>query len=51
VGKEPTEANIDAAVEGTGADAMVMADHFASEEYRLHLAKVYAKRALMAATQ
>jgi carbon-monoxide dehydrogenase medium subunit len=47
-GKEPTEANIDAAVEGTGADAMVMADHFASEEYRLHLTKVYAKRALMA---
>lgn len=51
LGREPTEANIDAAVEGTGADAMVMADHFASEEYRLHLAKIYAKRALMAATQ
>ncbi|NRA51150.1 MAG: xanthine dehydrogenase family protein subunit M [Phaeodactylibacter sp.] len=51
LGQAPTEANIDNAVEGTGADAMVMSDHFASEEYRLHLAKVYAKRALMAATQ
>ena len=51
LGKEPTEANVDAAVEGTGAEVMVMADHFASEEYRLHLAKVYAKRALMSATQ
>ena len=30
---------------------MAMGDHFASEEYRLHLAKVFAKRALMAAAE
>lgn len=51
LGQAPTAANIEEAVKGTGSDVMVMADHFASEEYRLHLAQVYAKRALLAITQ
>ncbi len=50
-GKKPTEENIAAAVQAAGEGVMPMSDHFASEEYRLHLARVYAKRALMAATQ
>ena len=43
------EANIDEALAGLGNDVMIMEDHYASEEYRLHLAKVYSKRAIMAA--
>lgn len=41
-------AAIDAAVENVG-DQDWAGDHFASAEYRAHLAKVYAKRALMRA--
>lgn len=47
IGKELTEANIEAAL-GTIADGVsVMSDHYASETYRTHLAKVYTKRALL----
>jgi aerobic carbon-monoxide dehydrogenase medium subunit len=41
-------AAIDAAVENIG-DLDYAGDHFASNEYRAHLTKVYAKRALMRA--
>ncbi|MCB0545976.1 MAG: xanthine dehydrogenase family protein subunit M [Phaeodactylibacter sp.] len=49
--KMPTEENITAAVQKAGEGVMAMSDHFASEEYRLHLARVFAKRALMAAAK
>jgi len=48
-GKEITEANLDQAVADVGDGEMVMGDHYASEEYREHLARVFIKRALMAA--
>jgi aerobic carbon-monoxide dehydrogenase medium subunit len=48
-GKALTEANIEQAVADPVGDRMVLSDHFASEEYRTHLARVYAKRALLAA--
>ena len=48
-GQKPKEENISAAAEKAAADVDIMSDHFASEEYRKHLARVYAKRALMAA--
>ena len=48
-GKAYDEANIKAASEGAANGVQVMGDHFASETYRSHLAKVYAQRALMAA--
>lgn len=47
-GKAPTEANISAAADKAAGGASILSDHFASEEYRAHLAKVYTKRALMA---
>lgn len=43
------EENITAAAQHAVEGVDVMEDHFASQEYRAHLAKVYAKRALMAA--
>ncbi len=49
VGKELNAENIRAAANLAGENAYVMSDHFASEEYRLHLAKVFAKRAIEAA--
>ena len=48
VGSAPTDEAIEAAVAGLSIDEP-MGDLFASEEYRSHLAKVYAKRALKAA--
>lgn len=39
------------AAEKAAADVSIMADHFATEEYRQHLARVFAKRALTAATR
>ena len=38
--------NITIAAEKAASDTDLLSDHFASEEYRRHLAKVYAKRAL-----
>lgn len=48
VGSAPTDEAIDAAASSLVVDEP-MGDLFASEEYRAHLAKVYAKRALKAA--
>lgn len=48
-GKALTADNIEAAARLAADNAALMGDHFASEEYRLHLAKVFAKRALTAA--
>ena len=42
------EANIEAAVKAAVKDVAVMGDHFASEDYRRHLARVYLKKALQA---
>ena len=50
-GKKATGENIAAAAQSAGEGVTPMGDHFASGEYRLHLARVYAKRALKAATQ
>jgi carbon-monoxide dehydrogenase medium subunit len=50
MGMQPTEANIAAAAEKMDIDA-TMSDAYASAEYRAHLAKVMAKRALMLAAQ
>lgn len=47
-GKTLDATNIDASVEMVGKGVNILGDNFASEEYRLHLAKVYLKRALMA---
>ena len=41
--------NITIAAEKAASEVDLLSDHFASEEYRRHLAKVYAKRALMEA--
>lgn len=49
VGHAPDVDNITIAAEKAAMDVDVLSDHFASEDYRRHLAKVYAKRALMAA--
>jgi len=49
-GKEPTEANIAAAADMMDVKA-TLGDSYASSEYRAHLAKVMAKRALMLAAQ
>ncbi len=46
-GKAPDLATIEAATQQAAEGVSIMSDHFASEEYRKHLAKVYAKRALM----
>jgi carbon-monoxide dehydrogenase medium subunit len=45
-GKAPDEANIAAAAEKAAEGMDLLSDHFASEDYRRHLAKVYARRAL-----
>jgi len=50
MGMEPTEANIAAAAEKMDIEA-TMGDSYASSEYRVHLAKVMAKRALRLAVQ
>ena len=39
-------ASIEAAVTAAAEGITVMSDHFASEEYRKHLAKVYLRKAL-----
>jgi len=49
-GQDPTEANIAAAADMMDIEA-TMGDSYASSEYRAHLAKVMAKRALMLAAQ
>lgn len=43
------EDNISIAAEKAAENVEVLSDHFASDEYRRHLAKVYAKKALMEA--
>lgn len=48
-GKAANAENIKAAASQAAQGVNFMTDHFASEEYRQHLAKVYAKRALMEA--
>ena len=48
-GKSADAANIEAAANMAAEGVDILSDHFASEKYRKHLAKVYAKRALMAA--
>ena len=42
------EANIEAAINAAVNGVTIMGDHFASEDYRRHLAKVYLKKALQA---
>ncbi len=49
VGHAPDESNITLAIEKAAENVETLNDHFASSEYRRHLAKVYAKKALMAA--
>jgi carbon-monoxide dehydrogenase medium subunit len=49
-GMEPTEANIASAADKMDVEA-TMGDSYASAEYRAHLAKVMAKRALMLAAE
>ncbi len=48
-GKTISDDVLEAATADVIEDAMVMEDHFASEEYRTHLAKVYVSRAVKAA--
>ena len=48
IGNDANAATIAAAAEKAAAGVDIMSDHFASEEYRLHLAKVYAQRAISA---
>lgn len=48
-GKALNAENIKAAASLAGEGVTLMSDHFASEPYRKHLAKVYAERALIAA--
>ncbi|MDX2046366.1 MAG: xanthine dehydrogenase family protein subunit M [Chitinophagaceae bacterium] len=47
-GQAINDATIDAAVNGSLQGVNVLGDHFASSEYRKHLAKVYLKKALKA---
>lgn len=47
-GKSWDTATIDTAVDAAIGEVDVLSDHFASSEYRRHLAKVYLKRALQA---
>lgn len=47
-GKPLNDESISAAANAAAADVTVMGDHFASEEYRKHLAKVYLKKTLEA---
>lgn len=48
-GHAPDEGNISIAIEKAAENVDTLNDHFASSEYRRHLAKVYAKKALIAA--
>src|SRR6266496_159532 len=47
-GKTLNEATINAAADAAAEGVEILSDHYASEEYRKHLAKVYLKRALKA---
>lgn len=47
-GKVLNEETITSSIDDVTEGNMVMSDHYASEKYRTHLAKVYVKRALMA---
>lgn len=47
-GKALNEASIDESANAALQDVTIMGDHFAAEEYRRHLAKVYLKKALQA---
>ncbi len=47
-GKALTQENIEAAATLAAEGVSILSDHYASEKYRKHLAKVYTKRALMA---
>ena len=49
-GKAINDASIAAAVNAALQNVNIMSDHYASEEYRKHLAKVYLKKALQAVT-
>ena len=49
VGKRLDEASVTAAASSAGEGMDFLGDIFASEEYRAHLVKVYAKRAVLAA--
>lgn len=46
-GKKADNENITAAASIAAESVSILSDHFASEEYRKHLAKVYVRRALM----
>jgi carbon-monoxide dehydrogenase medium subunit len=48
-GKEVNAANVEAACALAAAGKDILGDHFASADYRLHLARVYASRAIHAA--
>jgi len=47
-GKALNEESVTSSIDDVTEGNMVMSDHYASEKYRTHLAKVYVKRALMA---
>jgi carbon-monoxide dehydrogenase medium subunit len=47
-GKELNEASISTATSAAVSNVTVLGDHFASAEYRNHLAKMYLKKALEA---
>ncbi len=49
-GKSPDAVTVAAASAKAAANVEVMGDHFASQDYRRHLARVFAKRALTAVT-
>lgn len=49
-GQSPDENTLNAACEKAASEVDMMGDHFASKDYRRHLAKVFAKRALKAVT-
>src|SRR3954447_2433868 len=51
VGKALTEENVAAAAEGAADGMDFLGDIYASEEYRAHLTKVFAKRAVLAAAK
>ncbi len=47
-GKELNDDSISSAVNASVSNVTVLGDHFASDEYRKHVAKVYLKKALEA---
>ena len=51
VGKALDEATVAAACEGAASDADLLSDSFAGEDYRRHLAKLFAKKAILAAVE